>query len=149
MIGEICQYLKNWFDEDSKHNRLPRWSGTFSIVDSELHGLPGSLYDGQWFRVIDSNINDGVYQWPAKLKDEVFDGTIQSMRVPTEIVQLDADIEAWLKENEKAINSPYMSENLPGVYSYTLRVPTGADGADSGLTWQKQFKSRLAPWRKL
>lgn len=145
MIGEICQYLKNWFDEDSRHNRLPRWSGTFSIVDGELHGFPGALYDGQWFRVIDSNLNDGVYQWPANLKDEVFDGVIQSMRVPAEIVQLDADITAWLAKNQEIINSPYSSESYGG-YAYTLRT----DGADSRApTWQSQFKARLAPWRKL
>lgn len=148
MLGEICAYLRNWFDEDSRHNRLPHWSGTFTIADGELSGFPGELLDGQYFRVIDSNLNDGVYQWPAKLKDEVFDGTIQSMRVPLEIIALDADITSWLAENQKAINSPYTSESYGG-YSYTLRVPTGADGADSGLTWQSQFKARLSPWRKL
>lgn len=145
MLGQICQYLRNWFDEDSRHNRLPSWSGEITIAGGELVGFSDRLLDGQYFRVIDSLLNDGVYQYPAELKDETFDGTVQSMRVPPDVVALDAEITDWIVKNEGAINSPYQSESFGG-YSYSKGY---SGGTAQGVTWQSQFAARLAPWRKI
>lgn len=141
MLTELCKYLRNWFDETSAKERLPYWDGEFTIADGALVGFSDLLLPGQYFRISDSLLNDGVYRYPAELRDEVFTGRIQSMAVPPEIVALDAEITAWREANASAINSPYQSESFGG-YSYSLR-------GDTGATWQSQFASRLGPWRKI
>ena len=148
MIGQICQYLRNYFDKDSKKNRLPYWSGEFAISNGELVGFSNKLLNGQYFRISDSRLNDGVYKYPTNtLRDEIFDGTIQSMAVPKEIEDLADDIEEWIEKNAEAINSPYQSESWGG-YSYSLRSGGTAEQG-GGLAWAGQFASRLAPWRKI
>lgn len=156
MLTQICQFLRNWFNEDSAHNRLSYWSGTFTISGGKLQGFEDKLKDGQYFRIIDSDLNDGVHNTADALKDETFTGTIQSMRIPPDIIQLAEDIAAWLeiKDIQKAIISPYQSESFgSGNYSYTLKSTDvqPADGNTIGISWQnqKQFYDRLAPWRKI
>ena len=150
MLTEICQYLKNWFDYDSAHNRLKYWSGEITISDGKLQGI--DLVDGQYFRIIDSLLNDGVHNTTDELRDEVFTGCVQSMKIPPDIIKLDEDIENWLSSDivQKVINSPYQSESILGVYSYSINSSITNGGA-SGLSWttQKQFRDRLIPWRKI
>lgn len=156
MLTQICQYLRNWFDYDSAHNRLSYWSGTFTISGGKLQGFEDKLKDGQYFRIIDSNLNDGVHNTADVLRDEIFTGTIQSMRIPPDIIQLAEDIAAW-RENEdvqESLNSPYESESFgTGGYSRSLRSGgSSSNGNDIlGVSWtnQRQFYERLAPWRKI
>lgn len=154
MLTQICQYLRNWFDHDSAHNRLSRWSGTFTISGGKLQGFEDKLKDGQYFRIIDSDLNDGVHNTADVLKDETFTGVIQSMRIPPDIIQLAEDIAAWLdsEDVQKAVNSPYQSESFGG-YSYALKSNNSgsSDNGLTGMSWttQKQFYDRLAPWRKI
>lgn len=148
MLTEICQYLRNWFDYDAAHNRLPSWSGTYEIIGGEIPELEGRLIYGQYYRIIGSVLNDGVHQFPADdLQDETFTGTIQSMAIPRALVNLVDDISAWREKNYKRLNSPYQSESWDG-YSYTLKSSGDASGG-GGLTWQSQFAAQLAPWRKI
>lgn len=152
MLTQICQYLRNWFDTDSRKNRLPYWEGEITITGGVLVGFSDRLIDGQYYRIIDSLLNDGVHQWPnEQLHDETFTGTVQSMSVPPDIIALDTEIPAWITANANAINSPYQSESKsPGSYSYSLKSGSGsADGGSAGLTWQSQFASRLNAWRKI
>lgn len=145
MLTELCKYLRNWFDENSAKERLPYWDGTFTIENGALVGFSG-LLNGQYFRISDSLLNDGVYQYPAtNLKSETFTGRIQSMAIPPEIVTLDEEITAWRTAHAEALNSPYQSESFGG-YSYSLK--SGLDG-ENGVSWRSQFASRLAPWRKI
>ena len=149
MLTQICQYLRNWFDLDSHKNRLPYWDGEFTIEGGVLVGFSDRLIDGQYFRIIDSLLNDGVHQWPMEeLQDETFTGTVQSMSIPPDVVALDGEISAWITANETALNSPYTSESFGG-YSYTLRSGTTTSDGAAGLSWQSQFAARLAPWRKI
>ncbi len=149
MLYQLCQYLRNWFDVDSSHVRLPSWTGTIVIADGELTGFADKLLEGQYFRIVDSMLNDGIYQFPAfGLRDETFFGTVQAMKVPPEVVALDWEIEAWIEANQNALNSPYQSESFGG-YSYSLKSGGAADGGSGGVTWQSQFASRLSPWRKI
>lgn len=148
MLTEVCQYLRNWFDYDAAHNRLPSWSGTFEIIGGEIPELEGRLIYGQYYRIIGSLLNDGVHQYPADdLQDETFTGTIQSMAIPRALITLVDDISAWREKNHKRLNSPYQSESWDG-YSYTLKSSGDANGG-GGLTWQSQFAAQLAPWRKI
>lgn len=148
---ELCKYLRNFFDENDAKDRLPYWEGTFTISNGSLVGFSDRLLTGQYFRIIGSMLNDGVYKYPPKttnppdLKDETFTGVIQSMAVPPEIVALDAEITAWRTANADALNSPYQSESFGG-YSYSLK--NGTNGSN-GVSWQSQFAARLSPWRKI
>ena len=133
MLDQVLQYLKNWFVV-SIH------SGEFAIEGNHL-ALP-YLQEGQYFRVVGSIFNDGVYKYPAELTDETFNGSVWALAIPKSLLDLVAEIEDWSKKNASAQNTPYQSESFGG-YSYTLK--NGADGA----TWKTVFASRLNTWRKL
>lgn len=149
MLTQICQYLRNWFDRDSHKNRLSYWEGEFTIESGALVGFSDRLVEGQYFRVIDSLLNDGVHQYPQdELRDETFTGTVQSMSIPQDVIELATEISDWINANQTAISSPYASESFAG-YSYTLKSGTTATGDFSGPTWKSQFAARLAPWRKI
>ncbi|MBO5969494.1 MAG: hypothetical protein J6S14_13455 [Clostridia bacterium] len=138
MLTEICAYLRNYFcrDED-KH------FGKFTISGGKVAPLD-YLQDGQYFRIVGSVFNDGVYKYPAVgLTDEVFDGAVWAMRVPSAIVAVAEEIDAYVKGDEGK-TSAYTSESFGG-YSYTKA--TDANGAP--LSWQSVFRSRLDYWRKI
>ena len=99
------------------------------------------LQDGQYFRILGSVYNDGVYQYPAVLTDEVFEGQIWAMRVPPAFIALLGRVVEYEAKNAE---SPYISESF-GDYSYTKA--TGESGAP--LPWQVAFAPELNAWRKL
>ena len=138
MLTEICAYLKNYFikpDEDIH-------AGTYTIEGGSID-LP-FLLDGQYFRIVGSALNDGVWQYPAsQLSDEVFMGAVWAMRVPPSLIALAAEIEDWQSANAKAINIPYQSESFGG---YAYSKPSGSSGS---FSWADQFAARLNPYRRL
>ena len=150
MLTEICQYLHNWFDRNQD-----KWYGKFSINDDGELTYQGRddfyLVPGQYFRIVGSVLNDGVYIYPASgLVPEVFVGSVWGMAVPPAVVSLSHEIEAW---NDKyggidSVNmSPYNSESFGG-YSYSKSCGgSSADGTTG--TWQSAFATRLNMWRKL
>lgn len=106
------------------------------------------LRAGQYFRVVGSVLNDGVYQYGnCALRDETFDGAIWAMAVPAEFLRLEEEIKAWRTQYENAANSPFQSESFAG-YSYTKSSANGNSGG-SVTGWQGVFASRLNKWRKL
>ena len=136
MLEQVLRYLKNWFVV-SIH------SGEFAIEGNHLD-FP-YLREGQYFRIVGSVFNDGVYQYPATLKDETFNGSVWALAIPKEVLDIVSDIEEWNAKNADRVNSPYQSESFGG-YSYTLKSENGSGG---GATWQRAFASRLNAWRKL
>lgn len=137
MLTEICRELNNWFD-------VRRILGDFSIVGGALE-IDG-IQTGQYFRIVGSVFNDGVYQYPASdLQDESFSGGVWLMAVPKEVLQLSDDVDKWTAKYTDVVNSPYTSESFGG-YSYSKA--SGNDGA-AGVTWQSVFRKRLNRWRKL
>lgn len=141
MLNEICGYMKNWFSDDSdKH------FGTFKIENGKIMPLD-FVQPGQYFRIVGSVFNDGIYcnDDTLQLIDEVFsDGAVWSMRIPKEIIDLDAEITAWMEKNADTLASPYSSESFGG-YSYTK-----ASGSNnSGYTWINAFRKRLERWKKI
>ena len=143
MLTEICQDLRNWFDRDQ-----PKWYGDFEITGGELQLLEGmSLLAGQYYRIIGSALNDGVYCWGdgSELSDEAFTGAVWAMAVPKAVITLADDIKNWQDENQAVLNSPYASESFGG-YSYSKM--TSKSGAGS-ITWRDAFASRLNKWRKI
>ena len=138
MLTEICAELRNWFVvPNGVHIQ------TYTISGGSIAPLD-FLQDGQYFRIIGSIFNDGVYQYPAtSLTDEVFEGAVWSMAVPPSVIDLAAEIEEYNKSDDGKA-SPFTSESFGG-YAYTKA--TDANGMPIG--WQKAFASRLNKWRKL
>lgn len=145
MLTELCGELRNWFIKNS----ADVYAGTYTISDGATEAL-SFLQNGQYFRVVGSVFNDGVWQYPASgMTDEVFDGEIWAMRVPREVIELSNAIDDWVADNAAALDSPYQSESFGG-YSYSLKSGgSGADGGTGAVTWKSQFASKLSKWRKL
>ena len=136
MLNEICAEIRNYFPTEKRYGNFTIKNGSISPVDF--------LQEGQYFRIVGSVFNDGVYQYPAKFeKDEVFEGAVWAMAVPPTLIALSAEINAYNETNGKP--SAFTSESYPNGYSYTRA--TDANGVP--LNWQKAFASRLSKWRKL
>lgn len=146
-IYNVCQYLKNWFDHSQPH-----YSGKITIESGALPETYG-LKVGQYFRIVDSAVNDGVYQYPVTtLIDEEFNGAIWGMALPKPFLALLDDIEAWQTKYagvSSVAMSPFTSENVPGVYSYSKSSGANDTTKDKSGTWQGVFGARLAPYRKM
>lgn len=144
-LTELCAHLRNWF----VRSEADRHIGTFEIVDGKIE-FPADfrprLAEGQYFRVIGSVFNDGVWQYPVSaMVDEVFDGAVWAMAVPPDVVSLADEITAWETKYRDAAESPYKSESFGG-YTYTKADSSTAEG---GLSWATVFRGRMRPWRKL
>ena len=138
MLTEICAELRNWFVvPNGVHIQAYTISGG-SIAPLDF------LQEGQYFRIIGSVFNDGVYQYPAaSLTDEVFEGAVWAMSLPPDLIALSAEIEEYNK-SDAGKASPYISENFGG-YGYTKA--TGSNG--KVLTWKSVFADALNRYRKL
>ena len=142
MLTELCAELKNYFLRDREADIH---YGEYTISGGSVD-LP-FLLDGQYFRIVGSVLNDGVYQYPADdLTDEEFTGAVWAMAVPPSVIALAADIEAWNEKNAEALASPYTSESFGG-YSYTKA--SGNSESGGAYSWQDQFANRLSKWRRL
>lgn len=160
MLTQICQYLRNWFDKAPSGADLPKFYGLFKVENGALTfsngtGLP--LVDGQYYRLMGSRFSDGVRIWGDVsdiLADEpAFSGAVWDMRVPPEIVDLAAEVEAWSAKYagaDSAAMSPFQAESFGG-YSYSKSSGASADGIGGTVTgsWQSAFAARLNPWRKM
>lgn len=144
MLNELLQYLKNYFD-------VKRIYGTFTISDGFIteDGKPVEIKENQFFRVIGSIFNDGVYDTPTELPiNETFTGSIWLLAVPNDLVQLASEISSWKAKYETvdgALLSPFQSESFGG-YSYSKNTPS--DGSQ-GYSWQNVFADRLNRYRKV
>ena len=138
MLTELCAELRNYFEVPNG-----RHFGKFEISGGSIAPLD-FLQEGQYFRIVGSVFNDGVYQYPAaSLTDEVFEGAVWAMAVPPTLIALATEIEEYNKTVGKP--SAFTAESYPNGYSYTRA--TDANGVP--LNWQKAFASRLSKWRKL
>lgn len=135
MLSEICAELRNYFSpEEHRH------CGRFAISEGRLS--VDFLKNGQYFRIVGSALNDGVYQYPASsLVDEEFVGAVWAMSLPPSLIALSEEIEAF-QQNEKP--SAFTSESFGG-YSYTKA--TDSNGA--AASWQTVFAKRLNQYRRI
>lgn len=148
MLSEICHYLKNWFDKGQ-----PRIHGAFEISDGKItdHDFTDVIQQNQYFRIVGSVFNDGVYKYDDELvlNDEVFVGAIWLMAIPKAFLDLVTEIEDWQKLNGSADSeamSPFQSESFGG-YSYS-KGSSGSNGSSS-VSWKNAYGTRLNAWRKL
>lgn len=135
MLESVLMYLNNWFV-------VSRNEGVYSITGGQI-SLP-FLQFGQYFRIVGSVFNDGVYVYPnvMDLSDETFEGSIWALAIPKQLLSIVDEIAAWKEKNGDG--SPYTSESFGG-YSYTRA--TNSKGVAVG--WRDVFSDQLAPWKKL
>lgn len=140
-ITDFCAELHNWFD-------VERSIGIFEIKNGTL--VIDDMLNGQFFRIIGSVFNDGVYQYPATdLTDEVFDGAVWYMKVPPDALALIDDMTEWETANADALNSPYSSESFGG-YSYSKASGASTSGGgDGSITAFTHFADKMKRWRKV
>lgn len=152
-ITEICMECRNFFAPESKKaDRSYIHSGTFTIYGHTVAPLD-FIQAGQYFRIVGSAMNDGVYcntvAGLATLTDETFKGAIWEMSVPRAFLTLCAEIDAWRTANEAATSanmSPFSSESFAG-YSYSKGGGNSAGG--NAVSWQAQYAKRLNAWRRI
>ena len=146
MLETICRELNNYFDTERVFDTFTISSGGISGASSDLSR---KLVDGRFFRIAGSVFNDGVYMYPETglLKNEIFEGAVWLLAIPDEFLMLVNDIKAWQKKYGSTVQSPFSSETVNGVYSYTKS--TASDGSGSATTWKDAFADRLRIWRKI
>ena len=133
MLSKVCREVKNWFEIEKIFDKK------IQIKDNEIENPYIALQENQYFRIVGSVFNDGVYKFPTdKLTDETFSGAIWRLAIPKDFVDLVDEITAW--GAQYGGNSPFTSESFGG-YSYTKK-----QGSD---TWQGAFKDKLNKWRKV
>lgn len=132
MLETVLMYLNNWFV-------VGRYDDTYTIEDGGIT-LP-FLVNGQYFRIVGSLFNDGVYQYPADLTDETFDGSVWAMAIPKALLSTVEEITAWTAKNGDG--GAYTSESFGG-YSYSKA--TNSKGIAVG--WRDVFSAQLSPWKK-
>lgn len=167
MLDELCRELNNWFDENPKDGTKNRFFGTFIIENGTIDLSSTEIKSGQYFRIVGSIFNDGVYKYEPELTptqehpethrpvltDETFDGAIWLMAVPPAFISLAEEVEAWQTKYggvDSASMSPFQSESFGG-YNYSKGSASGSGSgisASSG-TWQGAFANRLNQWRKI
>ena len=137
MLNEVCAEIRNYFVSEI-HN------GTFEIVGGKITPLD-FIQENQYFRIVGSVFNDGVYKNTADLvlTDEIFSGSVWAMAVPPSVVALAEEIKKY-NESDEAKPSAYTSESFGG-YSYSKA--TDENGAPIG--WKKVFASRLNKYRRI
>lgn len=135
MLAEICNHIKNWF-------LVQAYADTYTISANTIE--LSFLQSNQYFRIVGSIFNDGIYKYPAtNLIDEEFAGSIWALAIPNDFLAVVMDIETYQASNT-AKPSNIVSESFGG-YSYTKA--TNKSGNSS--SWKDVFASRLNTWRKL
>jgi hypothetical protein len=153
-ITEVCMECRNFFAPANKRDdRSFIHTGEFTISGNSITPLD-FIQQGQYFRIVGSAMNDGVYcndtESLAILTDETFTGAIWEMSVPRAFLKLCEDIDAWRAKNESADSanmSPYTAESFAG-YSYQKGAGASANGG-AAISWQGQFAKRLNAWRRI
>jgi hypothetical protein len=139
MLEEVLAYLRNWF-------MVKKVNGTFTI-DKGIITFPEDApvpEPEQYLRIFGSIFNDGLHMMcDDSLNDEVFEGTIWYLAVPTPVVQIAMQVQELVEQSATA-NPMLKSESFDG-YSYTRM--TRADG--TVMDWRDVFHDKLARWRKI
>lgn len=135
MLYEILKNIRNFFP-DTEHQKEGRFTISSNIVEPFV-----SLYDGQYFLIEGSAMNDGVYRKGADLIDEEFYGVITPLKIPKDFLVLVDEIEQTAL-NDKP--STMQSESFGG-YSYTRA--TNKSGQLASVL--DAYASRLNTWRKM
>ena len=127
----------NFFERSSEYGR-------YTISENAI-AVRGDYKAGQYVRIMDSLLNDGVYKiasveageitLDATLTDEEFCGYIVGLAIPNEFITLAAKVEAFT-------NRGIASESIPN-YSVSFNAKNGVEAYRSDLqAYMKPFQSR-------
>lgn len=136
-----CANLKNYFINDFSKDL---YFGEFTIVDNSIE--LSFLDDNQYFRIVGSKFNDGVYKYDNKLTlvDETFQGAIWSMSVPPDFINAVQEAEQYLTTHP--LGMEYQSESFGG-YSYSRG---GGNNSSAGFWFlPTTIAKRLNQYRRL
>ena len=139
MLDKLLREL-GWYRRPNKYvNQIK--VGNFTIDGGNI--TPSDfLKENDYYRIIGSRFNDGLYQYPnSDLTDEEFDGAVWVMRIPPAVITLAQDIEKYA-QSDAGKQSAYVSESFGG-YSYTKA--TNSKGVP--LSWKRVFEDELYNWR--
>jgi len=151
MLQEVCEHIHNYFIKDALRDTHKIVGGTISLPFKE----------GQRFLILGSDLNDGIYTYHASgitddddveaagLQDETWAGTICALAVPPAVIALSGEIKQWVEKYGEAVNSPYLSESVIGVYSYEKNVGSKVQGGNPNVNWKTIFADSLNRWRKV
>ncbi len=153
MLTELCKEIKNWFEQK-------KYFGNYTIDDGVIiadmeHSKP-VLQEGQYFRIIGSVFNDGVWKYSKEspiglIDEETFRGAIWALAIPKEVVDLSKEIDNWMKKYggiDSNAMSPYNSESFGG-YSYSKGGGASDSSGYNPNSWRSVFADRLKMWRKV
>jgi hypothetical protein len=129
----------NFFERSSEYGR-------YTISENAI-AVRGDYKAGQYVRIMDSLLNDGVYKiasveageitLDATLTDEEFCGYIVGLAIPNEFVTLAEKVEAFT-------NRGIASESIPN-YSVSFNAKSGVEAYRSDLqAYMKPFQSRYS-----
>ena len=139
MLDKLLREL-GWYRRPNKYvNQIK--VGKFTIDGGNI--TPSDfLKENDYYRIIGSKFNDGLYQYPnSDLTDEEFDGAVWVMRIPPAVITLAQDIEKYA-QSDAGKQSAYVSESFGG-YSYTKA--TNSKGVP--LNWEHLHADELNQWR--
>lgn len=151
MLNEVCLEINNFFNRNQ-----PIIIGDLRISNGKITNADflSKIKENQYFRIVGSVFNDGVYKYTQSLtlQDEDFHGALWLMAVPKDFLDLVEEIDAWQTVNGSASSvamSPFQSESFGG-YSYSKSSGSNSDSSRSFVpTWQSQYASRLNPYRRI
>lgn len=127
----------NFFERSSEYGR-------YTISENAI-AVRGDYKAGQYVRIMDSLLNDGVYKIASveageitlneTLTDEEFCGYIVGLAIPNEFITLAAKVEAFT-------NRGISSESIPN-YSVSFNAKNGVEAYRSDLqAYMKPFQPR-------
>lgn len=156
MLEELCRELNNWFDENPKDGSKRHYFGEYVIENGALDLTKIGIQIGQYFRIVGSVFNDGVYKYEPDhrpvLIDETFSGAVWAMAVPSTVIALADEIAEWKSKYggiDSVAMSPFQSESFGG-YSYSKGGGGSGSGASgASVSWENAFSSKLSKWRKI
>jgi len=148
LMDEVCAYINNWFPAKPVGKHRGTWIVEGGNISADF------LQENQYFRIVGSVFNDGVWKYPAAdMTDEVFSGEIWAMKVPPAFMALLSEIEGWNAKygGADSVNmSPYSAESFNN-YSYSKSGASrrNSGGSGSPTLWQDVYGARLIRWRKI
>ena len=143
MISELMLTTRNYFEKFYINGKI-------EIVNGKI-ALPSRFIKGQYIRIINSLLNDGIYKITEKgsdgiatfsviLKDETFNGFIVGLAVPQDFEALSEKIDNWTAKNDS--RRGIASESVAGYYSWTANAKSVEEAFSNEIA---QYKKPYMP----
>lgn len=158
MLSEVMNDIRNHFAISRSTGRIHgSESGDFTISDGKI-SVCNKYVVGQYIAIVGSVLNDGIYRVEAfedgiitikesdandKIWGETFTGTIYSLRVPQDFIQLVDKIKAFTE------STAGQSSNITSVSFGIQSQSFGTDSNGVRAGWQTVFRNELHKYRRM